>query len=69
VTRVRYNEGAKWFVLDVHSGARIRISAMLLGLPEFAAAVLTHVPRNAIDEASYRVLDQTAQGKPPSLRE
>jgi len=69
VTRVRYSQGAKWFVLDLHSGARVRISAMLLGLPEFAAALLAHVPRAFIDSASYEVLHDTAQGRPPSLWE
>lgn len=67
VTRMRYNAGAKWFVLDLHSGTRVRISAVLLGLPEFAAAVLAHVPRSVIDDATHGLLQETAAGNPPSI--
>lgn len=67
VTRVRYGAVAKWFVLELHSGVKVRISAMLLGLPEFAAAVLAHVPRHAIDDASHGLLRETAEGNPPSI--
>jgi hypothetical protein len=69
VTRVRYGAVAKWFVVELHSGVKVRISAMLLGLPEFAVAVLAHVPRSAIDDASYGVLRDTAEGNPPSIWE
>jgi hypothetical protein len=69
VARVRYNAAAKWFVLDLRSGSRVRISAMLRGLPEFAAALLAHIPRTVIDDASYRVLRETAEGKLPSIWE
>jgi len=69
VTRIRYNAGLKWFVLDLHSGARVRISVVLRGLPEFAAAVLAHVPRSVIEDATYGVLQETAAGNPPSVWE
>jgi len=67
ITRMRYNAGMKWFVLDLHSGTRVRISAVLLGLPEFAAAALAHVPRSVIDDATYGILQETAAGNPPSI--
>ncbi|HYQ01858.1 MAG TPA: hypothetical protein VER96_24460 [Polyangiaceae bacterium] len=69
VTRLRYSRGLKWFVLDLHSGTKVRISLMLLGLPEFAAAVLAHVPRSVMDDATYGVLQETAAGNPPSVWE
>jgi hypothetical protein len=67
VAHVRYGAVAKWFVLELSSGKKVRISAMLRGLPEFAAAVLAHVPRHVIDQASYDVLRDTAAGNPPSI--
>jgi hypothetical protein len=67
VTRVRYGAVAKWFVIELSSGAKVRISAMLLGLPEFAIAILAQVPRNFIDDASYGVLCDTAEGNLPSI--
>jgi hypothetical protein len=69
VTRVRYGKVAKWFVVELHSGAKVRVSAMLLGLPEFALAVLANVPRSVIDNASYGVVCETAEGDPPSIWE
>lgn len=69
VTRIHYSTGLKWFVLDLHCGTRVRISAMLLGLPEFAAAVLAHVPRSVIDDATYGLLQETGAGNPPSIWE
>ena len=57
----------KWFTLDRASGGRVRVSAMLTGLPEFARLVLVHAPPAAIDEATRGVLEETAAGRPPAI--
>lgn len=67
VKRVRYASTMKWFAIDLHSGPTVRISAMLMGLPEFARALLVHVPRSAIDDEAYMLLRETEEGRPPSV--
>jgi len=67
--QVRYGTGMKWFRLETHSGAVVRISGMLRGLPEFAQALLAGAPRASIDEAALPILEATAGGNPPSLWE
>jgi hypothetical protein len=57
----------KWFILEGHSGTKVRISAMLLGLPEFARFVLLYVPIEAIGPDTLVVLRATEQGQPPNL--
>ncbi|MCA3040833.1 MAG: PH domain-containing protein, partial [Rhodocyclaceae bacterium] len=44
VKSVRFAPVAKWFVLEGSSGVKVRVSALLLGLPDFAHLVLLHVP-------------------------
>jgi hypothetical protein len=65
--RVRYGAGMKWFLLETHNGVVVRISAMLMGLPEFARALLRGAPTASIDSAALPVLEATAKGDPPSL--
>jgi hypothetical protein len=67
VVRVSYSPGMRWFRIETSAGSAARISAMLTGLPEFARAVLTHVPGYAIDEATRTVLESTSQGELPTL--
>jgi hypothetical protein len=67
VRRLRYSESAKWFRLELAGGEVVRISAMLRGLPEFAAAVLAQVPSAAIDEDTRAVLEATARGELPRV--
>jgi Bacterial PH domain len=67
VRRVRYSEAAKWFRLELSGGEVVRISAMLKGLPQFAAAVLGRVPSAAIDEDTRAVLEATARGELPRV--
>ena len=64
---VRYSAAMKWFRLETQSGDVARISAMLMGLPEFARLLLAYAPRQAIDEATLAVLQATAEGNPPSI--
>ena len=47
--RVTYASTMKWFRLEGQSGNVARISAMLIGLPEFARLLLAHTPPGAID--------------------
>ena len=65
--RIQYSQSAKWFRLITNNGEVVRVSVMLVGLPEFARAVLDEVPPEKIDTGSKSVLEQTAAGHPPSL--
>jgi hypothetical protein len=65
--RVRYASVMKWFAIDLRDGSSVRVSAMLMGLPEFARLLLAHVPRSAIDDEAYVLLRETEQGSPPSV--
>lgn len=67
VQRVRYAPAMKWFRLETATGSVARISAMLVGLPEFARLVLAHAPRDAIDEETLPILEATARGNPPPV--
>ena len=67
VRAVRYSQSAKWFRLDLADGGVVRISAMLQGLPEFAAAALAQVPPAAIDSDTRAVLEATARGELPRV--
>ncbi len=67
VRSVRFAPAMKWFVLETASGAKVRVSAMLLGLPEFAHFVLRHAPKEAIEPDTRAVLVETERGKPPSV--
>jgi len=40
---------------------------MLVGLPEFARAVLANVPANVIEPETRPILEATANGNPPSI--
>ncbi len=64
---VRYAPTLQWFRLETQDGSVARISAMLMGLPEFARLVLEHTPANAIDAKTLPVLQATAKGTLPSL--
>jgi hypothetical protein len=64
---IRYAQMMKWFRLETATGDILRISAMLIGLPEFARALLVAAPADAMDADTRRVLEATAQGNPPSL--
>jgi hypothetical protein len=65
--RVRYASVMKWFAIDLRDGSTVRVSVMLMGLPEFARLLLVHVPRSAIDDEAYVLLRETEQGSPPSV--
>ena len=65
--RVKYAPAMKWFRLETQSGDVARISAMLIGLPEFARLLLAHAPPHAIDGETLVILQATADGNPPSV--
>ena len=67
VQRVRFASVMKWFVLEPRAGAPVRISAMLMGLPEFARLLLLHVPAQLIDDEARALLEATREGRPPSV--
>ena len=53
--------------MDLADGRVIRISAMLQGLPDFAAAALGGVPPAAIDADTRALLEATARGELPRV--
>lgn len=65
--RVRYAPVMKWFRLETQAGDVARISAMLVGLPEFARLVLAHAPPGVIDRETLPILEATAAGHPPPV--
>lgn len=67
VTQVRYARGWKCFKLTTQAGEVVRIAGELMGLPQFAAAVLGQVAPQAIDEPTRSILEATAAGTPPEL--
>ncbi|HEY7041339.1 MAG TPA: hypothetical protein VID28_20900 [Methylomirabilota bacterium] len=67
VSSVQYSPTMKWFRLTTRSGRVARVSAMLVGLPEFARLLLAHAPPGAIERETRPVLEATAAGDPPSV--
>jgi hypothetical protein len=67
VDGVRYSSSWKRFRITTKAGEVVRVSAMLMGLPGFAQAVLAEVRPWAIDEGTRPVLEQTAAGSPPAI--
>ena len=67
VRRLNYSESAKWFRLDLADGRVVRLSAMLIGMPEFARAALAQVPPPAIDPDTRSVLEGTRAGDLPRI--
>ena len=67
LTNVHFSDAMKWFRLESKSGEVVRISVMLMGLPSFAQLLLAHTPAEAIDRQTLPVLQNTAEGNPPSV--
>ena len=67
VKSVRYAPVMKWFVLEQNNGRPVRVSAMLMGLPEFATQLLANVPEGRIELQTREVLQQTSAGQPPNV--
>lgn len=57
----------KWLRVETTDGSVVRISAMLMGLPEFVQALLKSAPSEAMDAYTLQVLKATADGNLPSL--
>lgn len=67
VRKLHYSQSMKWFRLEAHDGRVARISAMMMGLPEFAQAALAQVRSDAIDDTTRPILEATARGELPSV--
>jgi hypothetical protein len=67
VTRVRYSPAAMWFRIDTAQGQVVRLSVMLMGLPDFARTIMQEVSPAKIDSDTAAILEQTASGAPPSV--
>lgn len=66
VREVRYSPSMKWWVIRAR-GRTVRVSAGMAGQVRFAQAVLDRVARNAIDDETFAVLEDSADGFPPPL--
>ena len=53
--------------METRSGDVVRISVMLMGLLAFARLLLEEAPEDAMDSGTLRILQATAEGKPPSV--
>lgn len=67
IQNVHYSESMKWFTLRTVSGAAVRFSALLIGLPHFAQQLLNHLPPDRIDEPTQKVLKDAANGILPRV--
>lgn len=67
VVRVEYSTGWKWFRITTSQGTTVRVSAMLMGLPEFAHQVLSQVEPDRMSEQTAVLLRMTAQGDLPRI--
>ncbi len=67
VRSLRYSESARWFRIELADGRVVRVSAMLQGLPRFAAEALSRLPTSVVDEESRRVLEAAASGQLPGI--
>jgi hypothetical protein len=56
VERVGFNRRMNWYRITLRSGATVRISGTLMGLPEFARTVLRHVPAAQVDADTRTML-------------
>ncbi|TXH77398.1 MAG: hypothetical protein E6Q88_01395 [Lysobacteraceae bacterium] len=63
---VRFTHAMRWFRVENSSGDVARLSVMLIGLPDFAAALLEYAPdTTVIDDETLAILQATAAGHPP----
>ncbi len=67
VRRVKFSSFMRWFILEGYDGTKVRISVMMMGLPEFARYLLASVAPEAIGTRALHLLQQTAYGFPPKL--
>lgn len=63
VEQVSLNKAMGWYRIVLRSGDKVRISFMLMGLPEFARMLLSHVPRARVSPAAHTMLQDAAQNK------
>ena len=67
VVRIWYSTMRMSFVLDIRDGSRVRISALMMGLPKFAEMALANVSPSVFDETTRATLEATAAGDLPDL--
>src|SRR5919201_2218379 len=67
VKSVRFSDLMKWFRVESQTGTVVRLSLMLMGLPEFAQLLLARAGREAIEKSTLPLLEMTASGNPPSV--
>ncbi len=67
VRRVKFSRFMRWFILEGHDGTKVRVSAMMVGLPEFAQYLLAGVAPEAMDTKTFYLLQRTAHGILPKL--
>lgn len=67
ISRVTFSPGGQWFVVEGSAGEKVRLSTMLMGLPELARVILQQVEPDRIDPGSREIIEETAAGNPPSV--
>ena len=65
VRLVRYERALKWFRVELRNETSFRVSAMLVGLPQFAQLLLASTPSAEIDDETRGILRDGASGLLP----
>ena len=65
VVRVDFSDSMKWFRIRLSDGRSVRVSATLLGLPDFARLLLAVVPAALIDDKALTLLQSIIAGRFP----
>jgi hypothetical protein len=68
VEHVIFNERFGWYRITLRSEDKVRISCLLMGLPEFARTLLQHVPSAKVEHSTRLTLEDTAAGRLPPLK-
>ena len=66
VKAVKWSQASKWFRLELGDGRVVRVSVLLLGLDRFATALIKNADGAVIEPGTRQLLEQCAQGNPPS---
>lgn len=68
VEHVVLNRRFGWYRVTLRSGETVRISCLLMGLPEFARTLLQHVPSARVEPSTRLTLEEAAAGRLQPLR-
>ena len=68
VEHVVLNKRFGWYRITLRSGGKVRISCLLMGLPQFARTLLQQVPSAKVEPSTRLALEEAAAGRPQALK-